>query len=190
MEERPGLLSAAELRAWQNLMQMNNLLSALAGRSMQSEFGISGADCAVLIQLAGVSDEMIRVRELAENLGWEKSRLSHHLTRMVQRGLVTREPCVDDRRSAFVIPTQAGLDTITAATPRHSEDIRRLLIDRLSPSQLALLTEITDAVVDGLRLDSGAGGTTGKRSHDTFADAPWMQDGEDSQPAPATADSV
>ena len=45
----------------------------------------------------------MRVLELARALGWEKSRLSHQLTRMQQRGLVERSNCSEDRRGAFVV---------------------------------------------------------------------------------------
>lgn len=48
------------------------------------------------------SDGRMRLFELVAVLGWEKSRLSHHVARMAARGLVTEEKCDTDRRGAFV----------------------------------------------------------------------------------------
>lgn len=67
-------------------------------------------------------------------LGWEKSRLSHQLTRMVKRGLVERTECADDRRGAYVAVTGAGREAITTAAPRHVDDVRRLFLFMQGPT--------------------------------------------------------
>ncbi|MGW3464818.1 MarR family winged helix-turn-helix transcriptional regulator [Streptomyces olivaceoviridis] len=127
---------------------MHDLLVNQAGRSMQSEFGLSATDYTVLAELTRAPDDHLRVMELAKVLGWEKSRVSHHLSRMVKRGLLTREDCVDDGRGAYVTVTAAGRAAIEAAAPRHVEDVRRLFLDHLTPGQIVLLAEITDTVIE------------------------------------------
>jgi DNA-binding MarR family transcriptional regulator len=67
---------------------------------------------------------------------------------MVRRGLVFREECADDRRGAFVVVTAEGRAAITAAAPRHVEDVRRYFLDHLTPGQITLLAEIADLVVE------------------------------------------
>ena len=62
---------------------------------------MSIADFSVLVQLSEHADERMRVLELARALRWEKSRLSHQLTRMQQRGLIERSNCSEDRRGAL-----------------------------------------------------------------------------------------
>ncbi|MGW4595905.1 MarR family winged helix-turn-helix transcriptional regulator [Streptomyces sp. NPDC004457] len=127
---------------------MHDLLVNQAGRSLQSEFGLSATDYTVLAELTRAPDDHLRVMELAKVLGWEKSRVSHHLSRMVKRGLVTREDCADDGRGAYVAVTAAGRAAIEAAAPRHVEDVRRLFLDHLTPGQVVLLAEITDTVIE------------------------------------------
>jgi DNA-binding MarR family transcriptional regulator len=81
---------------------------------------------------------------------WSKSRLSHHLTRMQQRGLVTREDCPEDGRGAVVVLTDGGLRAIQAAAPDHVASVRRHLIDLLSSDQIAVLGDITETVLGHL----------------------------------------
>ncbi|GAA4610622.1 MarR family transcriptional regulator [Actinoallomurus liliacearum] len=141
-------LTMTEERAWRGLLRMHDLLVNRAGRSMQEGFGLSATDYTVLAELTRAPDGRLRIQELAQLLGWEKSRVSHHLARMVKRGLVTREECADDRRGAFVVVTPAGRSAITAAAPRHVEDVRRYFLDHLTPGQVTLLAEIADLVIE------------------------------------------
>lgn len=150
MTEEPRWLSADEERAWRGLLRMHDLLVNQAGRSLQSEFGLSATDYSVLAELTRAPDDRLRVMELAKVLGWEKSRTSHHLSRMVKRGVITREDCIDDGRGAYVAVTAAGRAAIEAAAPRHVEDVRRLFLDHLTPGQIVLLAEITDTVIEKL----------------------------------------
>ena len=85
--------------------------------------------------------------ELGGVLGWEKSRLSHHVGRMADRGLVTKEKCDSDRRGAYVVVTRRGRKEIEAAAPGHVAAVRRLFIDRLTPSQLDAIAVAAESVL-------------------------------------------
>lgn len=141
-------LTTTEERAWRGLLRMTDLLVNRAGRSMQEGFGLSATDYTVLAELTRAPGGRLRIQELSRVLGWEKSRVSHHLARMVKRGLVTREECADDRRGAFVVVTPEGREAITAAAPRHVEDVRRFFLDHLTPGQVTLLAEIADLIIE------------------------------------------
>ncbi|WP_241672341.1 MarR family transcriptional regulator [Streptomyces sp. IB2014 016-6] len=152
MSESPQWLTANEERAWRGLLRMNDVLVNRTGRSLHEEFGLSGADYTILAELTRVPGGQLRMLEFARTLGWEKSRLSHQLTRMAKRGLVERTECADDRRGAYVAVTREGREAITAAAPRHVDDVRRLFIDHLTPGQITLLAEISDPVLE--RIDA------------------------------------
>jgi DNA-binding MarR family transcriptional regulator len=81
---------------------------------------------------------------------WEKSRLSHHLTRMEQRGLVERRECPTDARGAFINLTPAGRRAIEGAAPQHVEAVREHFVDLLTEDEIDVLTRITDRVLDRL----------------------------------------
>jgi DNA-binding MarR family transcriptional regulator len=155
----PRWLDAREQAAWRAYLDMNALLTARLNKEMQDASGISIADFSVLVPLSEHPQGRMRVLELARALGWEKSRLSHQLTRMQQRGLVERSNCDEDRRGAFVLLTAAGRETVDAAAPRHVESVRRYLFDELTAEQVEALGAIARGVVD--RLAATCGGADG-----------------------------
>jgi len=124
-------------------------LSALLGREL-SGCGLSYQDYLVLASLTDRDCGSGRVVELACELGWEKSRASHHLSRMSERGLVRKEPCPTDQRGSFIVITDKGKEAIARAAPGHVETVRRAFIDLLTPSQLKALDEIARTVLDHL----------------------------------------
>ncbi len=153
MSDSPRWLTTTEERAWRGLLRMHDVLANRTGRSLQREFGLSGADYTVLAELTRVPDGEMQMLELARILGWEKSRLSHHLTRMERRGLIERTESADDRRRSLVAVTWEGREAITAAAPRHVDDVRRLFLDHLTPGQITLLAEISDSVLEKIGAD-------------------------------------
>lgn len=144
-------LDDGEARAWRGYLRMNTLLQAELARDLQRESGLSGADYDVLVILSETQDERLRLRDLGARLLWEKSRLSHHITRMEKRGLVRREECEVDGRGAFVVLTPAGRRTIEEAAPPHVANVRRHFFDQLTPEQVQMLADISEAVLTELR---------------------------------------
>lgn len=147
-------LDEQERRAWRGFLSMHARLTARLHRDLQVESGLSLADFDVLVQLTDRPGARARVLELAEALQWEKSRLSHHLSRMQRRCLVVREECPDDGRGAFIVLTGEGREAIEGAAPRHVATVREVLLDRLTPEQVVVLGDIAESVLDGLGRES------------------------------------
>ena len=147
---QPRWLDDGEDRAWRGYMRMRTLLNAQIVRDLAREAGLSGPDYDVLSNLSEAEGCRARLGELAAHMAWSRSRLSHHITRMEQRGLVTRQDCADDGRGAFVVLTDAGFAAIETAAPGHVESVRRHFIDLLSRQQLEALAEISETVVSRL----------------------------------------
>lgn len=148
MAEHPWL-DEREERAWRALQFMQMRLEGALARQLAADSGLSYPDYLVLIALTDSADGRLRLFELAEVLGWEKSRLSHHIARMASRDLVRKERCETDRRGAFVAVTAAGRREIAAAAPGHVAAVRRLFVDRLSAAQLDVIAEAAEAVLAG-----------------------------------------
>ena len=113
-------LTDDEQRTWRAFLRVGSRLDAALGRHLQSASELSQADFGVLVQLTETRDGRSRAYELGRFLEWEKSRLSHHLTRMEKRGLVVRQECPTDRRGAFVAVTPAGLGRDQLCGPARS----------------------------------------------------------------------
>ncbi len=150
-----GWLDDDELRAWRNLLVMQNQLSAALGRELIERAGLSYVDYLVLAALTDRPDGRMRAFELGRELGWEKSRLSHHISRMAERGLVEKQKCSADRRGAHIAVTKAGRKAIESAAPGHVASVRRRFMDRLTKEQVRALDEISGAVLAGLAEECG-----------------------------------
>ena len=146
----PRWLNEREARAWRGYTRMQAQLAARLHRNLLRKTGLSLSDYEVLVHLSEAPEGRLRSFQLSAALQWEKSRLSHHLTRMQRRGLVSRQECETDGRGAFVVLTPTGRTAIEAAAPTHVADVRAALIDVLAPAQLDALAEISDAVLERL----------------------------------------
>lgn len=142
-------LDEREERAWRALQFMHLRLDGALARQLAADAGISYPDYVVLVALTDRAEGRMRLFELAETLGWEKSRVSHQVTRMAGRGLVEKESCSSDRRGAYVIVTSRGRRELAGAAPRHLEAVRRHFIDRLTPDQLDTIAEAAEQVLRG-----------------------------------------
>ena len=132
------------------MRQLGGPLAAALNRQLLRDSALSTADYEVLVVLSETPSGVLRAGELGRATGWEKSRLSHHLKRMVARGLVERRGCITDGRGLMVAITPHGLGTIERAAPGHVEAVRNYVIDLLTPAQLQVLAEVGEAV--GTRL--------------------------------------
>ncbi|HEX8347950.1 MAG TPA: MarR family winged helix-turn-helix transcriptional regulator [Actinoplanes sp.] len=115
-------------------------------RPLHTDTGLSPGDYAVLLTLSEATDHRVRSSELAARIGWERSRLSHHLGRMQRRQLIRREECATDSRGADVVLEPAGAEAFHAATVPHLRAIRELFVDALTADQLAAAGEIAAAL--------------------------------------------
>jgi DNA-binding MarR family transcriptional regulator len=156
--DEPRWLDEREARAWRGYRRMRRLLDLQLNRELMKDAGLSEPDYDVLSDLSETSDQRLRLTELASRMLWSKSRLSHHLARMEQRGLVTRAECPGDARGSVVVLTRQGRRAIEAAAPGHVAAVRRHLIDRMTPEESDALAAFSHRVVDHL---SELPGTTG-----------------------------
>lgn len=141
-------LTDEEQRAWRAYRRMVLLVDAEVARELNRDSGLSMPDYQVLSALSESADLRCRLSELATSMQWSASRLSHHVSRMEQRGLVSRADCASDARGAFVVVTEQGLDAIRRAAPDHVASVRRHLIDLLTPEQVTALSELGETVIE------------------------------------------
>ena len=141
-------LNQREMTAWRTFYEMQELLRGRLEQQLQTDSGLSNADYTVLVALAEAPDGRQRPVDLGRRLGWEKSRLHHQLTRMCRRGLVERRS--GERRAIYAAITAAGVAALRAAAPRHLQQVRRLVLDRLSRQQVDQLAAISRTILSGL----------------------------------------
>jgi DNA-binding MarR family transcriptional regulator len=140
-------VTAEVFTAWQAYQRMRVLLNGQINRELGRETGLSEADYDILFFLDQSAETSVRSVALRCGLAWEKSRLSHQLRRMEQRGLIEKDP------GAVIHLTDKGRAQIAAARDCHEAAVRRYFGDVLSSEQLAALAAISDQVVARLNQD-------------------------------------
>ena len=107
--EVPRWLSAPEQRAWRNYIEATTLLLDALDRQLQRDAGIPHGYYEILVRLSEPADHTMRMSELAEATRSSRSRLSHAVSRLVERGWIERQDCETDRRGQLAHLTDAGL---------------------------------------------------------------------------------
>ena len=141
-------LEPDEWELWDAWMRAQRLLARELDRALQRDCDISKAEFSVLMTLHRAPGHQLRVGGLAESLDWEKSRVSHLLTRMESRDLVERTADGPTGRRTGIGLTAAGLRTVRAALRRHAGNIRRYFLDPLTPPQAAAIRAWSQQMID------------------------------------------
>lgn len=134
-------LNPSEWELWHTWMQAQRLLVLELDRCLQRDYGISKAEFSVLVTLHQTPEGRMRVGELASSLGWDKSRVSHQLSRMEARSLVTPTTNDSSTRRIGIELTETGRAAASKAIEGHGANIRRLFFDTLTPDQAAVIQE-------------------------------------------------
>ncbi len=146
----PDALRPDEWKLWHTWMHAQRLLAQEIDRRLQAEFGISKADFSVLVTLLQADTSEMRLVELAQSLGWEKSRLAHQLTRMESRGLVTRSERGAKGRRTGIGLTREGRGLAERAVIAHASNIRTYFLEPLLPEQGAAIRAWSEQMIDRL----------------------------------------
>ncbi len=146
IQERTDPLSSS----WSSYQRMRVQLAARLNQELARETGLSEADFEILCALIDSPGESARAIALRCGLEWEKSRLSHQLRRMEERGLVSRHMCTEDNRSQVIRVTDSGRELARDARRVHDQAVQRHVSDVLTEEQLQALGDISEAILSGL----------------------------------------
>ena len=143
-------VSTAEWDVWRTFTQMQGQLQRALGDRLEANAGISSPDYVVLLVLFEAPERRLRATRIADLIAWEKSRLSHQLTRMEQRGLVRREACDDDARGKWVVLTNDGRRAVLKAMRDHNRAIREYFFDVVDDEEQAVLRRLSERVLSAI----------------------------------------
>jgi DNA-binding MarR family transcriptional regulator len=146
-------LTADEQAAWLRLVRVVVRLPAALDSQLHQDAGLRHFEYMVLARLSEAEDRTLRMSDLAALANGSLSRLSHVVSRLETQGWVERTPCPEDRRATNAVLTGAGWEKVVATAPGHVRRVRELVIDALSPTQLQLLTEIGDRILERIDPD-------------------------------------
>jgi DNA-binding MarR family transcriptional regulator len=143
----PRWLDAEQQKAWRAWLYSSLLLQDRLDRELTHETGISHAYYEILVQLSEAPCRALRMSQLAERSLSSRSRLSHAVSRLEERGWVRRQVCEEDGRGQLAVLTDEGFAALEAAAPIHVEGVRRHLFDQLTPDQVAAMRDIGETLM-------------------------------------------
>ena len=141
-------LNNDEEKAWREFRRLLTALPARLARDLNASTGLSMTDYEVLSTLSEQPDRKWPLKNLASKMEWSRSRLSHHATRMQERGLIGRKPDPQDARGCLLALTDTGFETLQVAAPFHLESVRDRFLDHLTANELRALSRISQRIAD------------------------------------------
>jgi DNA-binding MarR family transcriptional regulator len=147
-------LSTDEQRAWRAYVESSKVLFDALDRQLQRDSDMPHAYYEILVALSEAPDRTMRMSELADRTLSSRSRLSHAVARLEERGWVTREDCPTDRRGQNARLTDSGFETLATAAHGHVTAVRDYMIDVLTPEQLEQLAEISRSILTRIATSS------------------------------------
>lgn len=143
----PRWLNDDEREAWIGLMAVLLRVPAAIDRQLKSSAGMSHFDYQVMVILSGAPNQTLRMSELANGTEGSLPRLSQVASRLEKAGWIDRQPDPDDGRTTLATLTSLGQSKLEGAAPGHVEEVRRIVFDHLTPSQVLELARIADRIL-------------------------------------------
>ena len=160
MEERNETrwLNDEERQAWLTLGSLLVQLGPALDTQLRRDAGINHFDYPVMSVLSEAADRTRRMSELAALADGSLSRLSQVVARLEKKGWVRRSPDPTDGRYTLASLTETGWETVLGAAPGHVSEVRRVVFDPLTKTQVQQLTRIGQRILrvlvpDDKRLD-------------------------------------
>ena len=140
-------LSQEEQRTWRLFLQACETVFTATAAQLARDSGLPHGYYEILVHLSEAPDRALRMTQLARASTYSKSRLSHAVARLEERSWVQRLDCPTDRRGQIAQLTDEGFAVLAAAAPGHVDQVRRSLMDALTPEQVRQLGEISAAII-------------------------------------------
>lgn len=134
---------AVEIRAqgWRTLVALHALIENELERSLQTGHDLSVVEFTVLDALSRQDGWRMRMRQLARAAALSSSATTRLVTRLEDRGLLTRILCADDRRGIYTELTPAGWELLAAARPTRERVLRDALAEAAEQPELRTLVD-------------------------------------------------
>lgn len=126
-------------RGWRTLAALHGLIEVELERSLQREHDLSVVEFTVLDALSRQDGWHMRMQQLARAAALSSSATTRLVTRLEDRGLLTRILCADDRRGIYTELTPAGEKLLAEAHPTHDSVLEATLDEARERPELAPL---------------------------------------------------
>ena len=150
----PDRLTADENDAWSQVLALVEYLPGMIEQQLKRDSDLGRFEYGVLLRLSHAEEHSIAMLELSAAAFGSLSRLSHAVTRLEQRGYVTRQRSGAKRH---VILTSEGRQAVRAAAPGHVAEIRARVLDHVPKDRIRDLADLLRPVVEDLKAHAPKG---------------------------------
>lgn len=139
-------LTLDQQQSWRTFIEGTMRLNEALNRDLEQKQGVSMNEYEILVRLSESDNNTMRMSELADNLAHSRSRITHTVRRMSDRGLVERQTCEGDGRGVNCVLTERGYQALVASAPDHVRAVRKLFVDHLTPEEFDTLGKAMEKV--------------------------------------------
>ncbi|MFF2014324.1 MarR family winged helix-turn-helix transcriptional regulator [Streptomyces sp. NPDC058195] len=134
---------------WGALSLLHGRIEARVERALQSGHDLSVREYSLLDVLSRQHDGPgghLQMRQVADAVVLSQSATTRLVSRLEDRGLLSRYLCPTDRRGIYTDVTDTGLDLLREARPTNDAALREALDQAAANPELASLVEAVEAV--------------------------------------------
>lgn len=135
------LFSQREQDAWGGFLGAYAYINRLIEADLQERSRITHVEFEVLLRLAWEPTHRLRIQDLAARSILTRSGVSRVVERLEKAGLVTREEAAEDRRGAYAILTEAGMQRFESAAEHHIALVREHFLAHFSDAEQEQMAE-------------------------------------------------
>ncbi|WP_369052776.1 MarR family winged helix-turn-helix transcriptional regulator [Kineococcus terrestris] len=147
MDDEPRWLTPEQLDQWVHFVAVLTTVPAVVADQLKRDADLNFFEYHVLARLSGAPGRALQMAVLADVTHGSQSRLSHAVRRLESAGWVTRRSCATASRAVEAVLTDAGFEKLRRAAPGHVAEARRVLVDALTPEELAQLRHLSRKVL-------------------------------------------
>lgn len=129
----------AQVHGWRLLAVLHARIEARLERVLQAGHDLSVSEYGVLELLSRQVAHHLRMNQLATAMALSQSATTRLVTRLEDRGLLTRYLCPDDRRGIYSEVTPAGFELLERARPAHNRTLGEELAEAAENPEMAHL---------------------------------------------------
>lgn len=146
---RTRWLNTAEMRAWLAYVTTSVDLQRAIERDLEP-FGLDGGDYQLLAMLSDATDRRMKMCDLADTLRLSRSGLTRRMEGVLRKKLVARVQSEGDKRVAYAVLTDKGMNLLRTVAPHHVDSVRHHMIDRLNDTEIRALATAFEKIAKGL----------------------------------------
>jgi DNA-binding MarR family transcriptional regulator len=143
-------LDDEQQRDWRAFIEGSVRFIETLDRELRLRHELTLADFEILVRLSEEPDESMRMSDLAQLAYHSRSRLSHRIRRLEERGLIRRGAATDDKRGVTAHLTKSGRTVLRRAARDNLKVVREGFVDLIDPADLRAVGRALRAVTAGL----------------------------------------